>query len=1644
MSKKLPTSRLEDFFSTLDQRDLPLESVEVQQHAQPCWTWEANSQGTYLSCGQEVQDGLGYASIEWVGRSLFTNRLTDTSQKKLISLIRQNQFPVESDFEFIHHDGRLVQVRMTIFSRSEENGEPNGWRGFNQVISVLSLVPPVIHEKQPPKNGKKPETKKSTGPLKIPDLSGGVTYQDGTTQKADKPWTNAAQTCLNIDKPVTEIDPELMSAALAVSFKIGEDTKGVIEILDENSQRKWSEDDLILVHDVARQLAQAIENAQLYSAVQQELADRIRAEKETDKRNKELRLLNQVGQQLSKLTSRQDLINLIQKSIGEIVDHRNLTIALFDPLTKTLSFPVHTVNLARINLPDRQPEGQIIDHVIEKKAPLLLVSQVKQGLELRHVVIPDPLPKSLLGIPLLAGDRPIGGILVENFDLENAYTSIDVELMSTIAAQATTALENANLFQEITNALQSLEIRERYQGNVAKAVANLTQFGSLALPEVLNTLSSAAQNDRTYFAAFDHAENKPIWRLISEWPNASEGNSFPDGKKNPLNVHSFPHWVADLREKGWYSGIASEMPAPERDYVQSHGIGSLLLLAVPGKSPVPNFLAFEQFGSQRRWLIEEINALRLAADAFSNTIIREDLLGQLQISLDETEALYNASHRLALANDLQEMVKALTIDMHTTTLNRAELLLFTQAPESKNTNIVVAANWHSGSGSQPAAVGMEFPYIPYERLFFNQAPTFIDDVLEANIDPTLRDLFIQQKIKSIAILPLWAGKHQLGVLLLISENKHSFTSRETRSYPPLADQMATAIENQALYEQTQSALAETELLYQVNKGIAQANDPEALIHLVANQLLPKASDRCALFNTLKTSDDSISGFEVVGYLDTKNEPSCLGMVIPTANLPYFLDLTEPVMLPDIFVSNMDEASRQTFQSHGVRSLFIIPLRTRDRGIGFLTVSARNSAVFEAEEIHMLELVAGSFAVALERYHLLTESQRRALELQTAAEIARDTTSTLDINRLLERMVNLLKDRFNFYHVSVFLLDEPGHFAVIREASGKAGKLMKERGHKLAVGSHSVIGMATSSGKIQVVANVSQSNAYYPNPLLPETRAEIGIPLKSGDKVFGALDIQFNQENTITASDVSVLQILADQIAIAIQNANAYELSQTAYQEIKEVDRVKSQFLANMSHELRTPLNSIIGFSRVIMKGIDGPVNETQKQDLTAIYNSGQHLLTLINNILDLSKIEAGKMELQITELNISDLVNGVMSTAVGLVKDKPIRLSHEIPQKLPTVNADQTRVRQILLNFISNAAKFTEKGMITVTAAPVVSPMGKQEVMITITDTGTGISAEDQSKLFLPFSQVDDSPTRKTGGTGLGLSICRSMVEMHGGRIGLLHSEPDQGSTFFFTLPVAAPDRPLDSPQQEHNVILSIDDDPQVISLYQRYLTPQGYQVIPLTNPKLAVAKAANLKPYAITLDIMMPEVDGWQVLQQLKNHPETSDIPVIICSIMDDTEKGFNFGAANYLVKPFLQEELVNTVSQVNKDGRIHKILVIDDDPSDIRLVRKVLSENGHFQIFSAEGGESGWEMVHSIHPDAVILDLFMPDMDGFTVLGNLRSSPDFADLPVIVLTGADLSPEQQMKMTQLGQHILTKGMLKDHDLLTTLEMSLRKLKRA
>ena len=665
-------------------------------------------------------------------------------------------------------------------------------------------------------------------------------------------------------------------------------------------------------------------------------------------------------------------------------------------------------------------------------------------------------------------------------------------------------------------------------------------------------------------------------------------------------------------------------------------------------------------------------------------------------------------------------------------------------------------------------------------------------------------------------------------------------------------------------------------------------------------------------------------------------------------------------------------------------------------------------------------------------------QRRNTYLAASSEIGRLVTSTLDLNTIFTRTVSLISDRFGFYFAAIYIMDETGFHAILREAKGEAGEKMKSQRYTISVGSQTLVGRVADTGESKLANNVENEPLYQPNPFLLDTQSQVAIPLRVGERTVGVIDIQSKDLDAFSQDDLSVLQSLADQVAIAIDNAASYERSQILIKELQEVDQLKSQFLANMSHELRTPLNSIIGFSRVILKGIDGPVSEMQHQDLTAIYNSGQHLLGLINDILDLARIEAGKMELNFEEVKLSEMVNSVLSTAKGLVKEKSIQLVAKIPADMPTVRGDTMRVRQVLINLLSNASKFTDEGTITVEALVQKGPNGKPEALINVIDTGPGISVEGQEKLFKAFSQVDGSATRKSGGSGLGLSICANLVSLHNGRISV-HSAEGKGSTFWFTLPLFH--QPVEKIPEGKKVILAIDDDPQVTSLYERYLNPQGYHVVPLTDPSQAKAKILELKPYAVTLDIMMPNIDGWTVLTSLKTDPETRHYPVVICSIMEQTDKGFNLGASDYLVKPILEEEIVNAINKLNTDGNIREVMVIDDDPNDLRLIEKILTNHGQYKATLVEGGRKGWEAINANPPHAIILDIFMPDMDGFTILEKLRENPVLREIPVLVVSGGGLTNEQHQQLADYGQRLIAKGSLKEDELIASIENALKRI---
>ena len=458
----------------------------------------------------------------------------------------------------------------------------------------------------------------------------------------------------------------------------------------------------------------------------------------------------------------------------------------------------------------------------------------------------------------------------------------------------------------------------------------------------------------------------------------------------------------------------------------------------------------------------------------------------------------------------------------------------------------------------------------------------------------------------------------------------------------------------------------------------------------------------------------------------------------------------------------------------------------------------------------------------------------------------------------------------------------------------------------------------------------------------------------------------------------------------------------------QATRAKSHFLANMSHELRTPLNAIIGFTRLVMRRAKDALPPKQYENLEKILASSQHLLSLINAVLDLSKIEAGRMEVKPAEFLPEPLLDLCLKTVEPLVNADRVRLVKDVQGPLPTLFTDQEKLKQILINLLSNAAKFTEMGSITLRG----HHLGER-VEFAVADTGIGIPKAALGLIFEEFRQVDSGATRAHGGTGLGLSISSRLARMLGGEI-IVESEEGKGSTFAFSIPLRLASSPERAPKPQaptpaetqprpgEKLVLAIDDDPNVVYLLKENLADAGYRVIGAGSGEEGLEKARRLRPRAITLDIVMPGTDGWQVLHALKTDPLIRDIPVILISVVDQKELGFRLGAADYVVKPFDREALIATVARVVPDGR--RILVVDDDPNVAELVRQLLEGEG-YTIDCASDGTAGLERIAQARPSVILLDLLMPRMDGLTFLDALQGDKALKTIPVIVLTAKSLS---------------------------------------
>ncbi len=1226
-------------------------------------------------------------------------------------------------------------------------------------------------------------------------------------------------------------------------------------------------------------------------------------------------------------------------------------------------------------------------------------------------------------------------------------------------------------------------------------------------------------------------------------------------------------------------------------------------------------------------------------DVTSTALDNHYLIESQQSTLREVQALYSANANISQVRDIDQLSQVLS-DVSNILEPAYFGVYLDEAPglEEESPDLV---NWKTDE---------QLPNVDFRGIMLQtELPPgglYIDDLTKLHHPDEMEQQLIEGGIRGLAAIHLRPRDLNNGFLVAAYTQPHQFSETENRYVNTIADGASIILNNLILFDQIQRTLEETSILYQASRALSDATTPVEIIDVVVNYLIPPHVNQVfiAVLNSASL-DLPNATVQIVSSWNEEGGVDLEGVILSADQFPAWQQLASPVMftIDDIYEDEeLDDIQRSIIESLDARSLIIIPLRVPNREIGVVWISSRDPYTHSDREIRNYQAFAEQASLSMEASYLFQQTERRARQLETSAEVSQSATTILDLEVLMPRLVDLVQDAFNYDHVQIFLMDEQDEYAELRASTGESGRQLLEVHHKLAKGSDSVIGVVTASGEPTIALDTANADVIHqPNPYLPLTRSEMALPLIIKGQVVGALDVQSNQPDAFNEEDVRAVATLAGQIAVAIDNATLYAsaqaqadnmgflfevtnaaasaneldvalqqvanfiyqrldpLSVTIYlpqlymdelensyitmkpvalagvdqplteveeiriadadnivsliasnlqpfivddirsenrylpvvsgaqtaallplasgnemiglialedtrrdifnydviqilltltgslsavvqstlllqqltqtnEQLRELDRLKSDFLANMSHELRTPLNSIIGFSRVMLKGIDGPLTEMQEQDLTTIYNSGQHLLYLINDILDQAKIAAGKLDIKFAYFEIKPLVEAVKSIGVGLVKDKTINILLESAPNLPKVYGDEFRTRQVLLNLVSNAAKFTSEGSITIRTYPWHDDLQDRDIVrIDVADTGIGIDEKDLPLLFEAFRQVDSSLTRTQGGTGLGLPIAKSLVEMQGGEM-LVESKVNVGSVFSVTIPIEPvmekeeqeqtepktkdeldpatqiePNTNMHSPMnpstkpaielsniasspppkvmQTKREILLIEHDKNMVDQFRRVLQREGFEVHTADHQAYAEAMASTLRPTIVVMDVNFADGEGWNVLSRLKDRDDTLDIPIIVVTLSNESERAYQIGAHTFIQRPFVPEDLVEAVLEAEKESNTERILIIDDQPEAIHLLTQVLNENGAYRVFSAESGVEGISLVARRRPNLIILDLRMPEMDGFAVLKELRSNPETATIPVLVVTNEiNLKEEEQEQLTNV--HVLQK----------------------
>ncbi|HVT84895.1 MAG TPA: GAF domain-containing protein [Chitinophagaceae bacterium] len=1398
---------------------------------------------------------------------------------------------------------------------------------------------------------------------------------------------------------------EPSKSVLFVPMLVGREVKGIISLQNLDHENAFTESDVKLLTTLVNSMSVALESARLFD-------ETTRLLKETEQRNAELAVINSVQESLVAQMDMQGIYDLVGEKMREIFNAQVIDIVTYDKRLNLIEDRYSYEKGDRTLVGPREPGG-FRKHVIQSKQLLLHNENVEKAMEeFGNKIVIGEMPKSQIYVPMMAAGEVTGIISLQNLDHEHAFSDSDVNLLTTLVNSMSVALESARLFDETTRLLKETE-----QRTAELAIINSVQQGLASKMEMQSIYDLVGEKMRELFNAqvIDIVSYDKLSNMIEDRYTYEKGDRTLLG---PRPLKGFRRYVVTTAKPLVINkDVDGERPKYDNTVLTGQAAKSLVMVPMVAGNEVTGVVSLQNLDKENAFSESDVNLLITLSSSMSVALESAKRFDETKRLLKETE---QRTAELAVINSVQEgLAKELDMKGIYDLVGDRLSSLF---PDSQTLVIRTFDHELGLEHWQYAKEKGKRQYVA-PRPFNWNSKQLITTKRPLNIEKNYVEIAKKyggtgvtqgQPPKSAVFVPMMVGDIVKGSVSLQNvDQENAFTDADLRLLTTITNSMSVALENARLFEETNRLLKETK---QRTEELAVINSvqEELVREINIQKIYDLVGDRiCELFDTqtliIRTFDYQ-TNLEHFHYAIEK------GVHLERTPQPFMwankllIQNKQPILI--------NENYSETAHRHGgkgvgkglpPKSAIFVPMIVGDVVKGSVSLqNVEKEHAFTESDLRLITTLTNSMSVALENArlfdettYLLADAKQRASELSTVNSISKALASQLDSDELIQLVGDQLKEMFNANIVYLALLNKKTNIISFPYQYGDDMEPLK-------LGEGLTSKVILSGDPVLLNKDILELQTQQGMKRIGKlSTSYLGVPIPVGDEIVGVLSVQSTEhENRFNENDMRLLSTIASSVGVALKNAQLFEEVQQAKMEAVEASKVaekanqaKSAFLSTVSHELRTPLTSVLGFAKIINKRLDEKIfplvdkkdtktNKTVNQiteNLKVVISEGERLTHLINDVLDLAKIEAGKMEWNMESVNMAEVAERAIAATTSLFVQKNLKLIKHIDADLPEISGDRDKLIQVIINLISNAVKFTEKGSITCSVSRKAN-----ELVVSVADTGIGISKEDYGAVFEQFKQVGgDTLTDKPKGTGLGLPICKEIVEHHGGHI-WLESEVGKGSTFSFALPITASGSVSMKPMHlnelvkqlkeqmafskfkiegKNATILVVDDDESIRSLLQQELSDAGYLIEEASNGKEALESIRRNRPDLIILDVMMPEINGFDVAAILKNDPQTMDIPIIVLSIVQDKARGFRIGVDRYLTKPIDTAQLFAEVGILLEQGKSkRKVMVVDEDSAAVRSLTDVLQAKGYHVVES--DGKELVEKAIATQPDIIILN--------------------------------------------------------------------------